>query len=274
MNYLEFTFKLDQIEPYRDMLVYYLNELNFETHQETETGLLSYVQKTDYIEGTVAEIVSELGTKVEFDFKEIEQQNWNAVWEAAFDPVHVTNDCVICAPFHNIPDKPYKIVLSPKMAFGTGHHATTYLMSKQLLEENLVDQKVLDMGCGTSVLAILAEKLGASPIEAIDIDEWAYHNSLENLELNQCSKIKVEQGDASLLRNRLYNLILANINKNILLQDMQQYANCLKPQGVILFSGFYQADIDDIVDRGEKFGLSFVTHYLKDDWAMVKMIKL
>ncbi len=274
MNYLEFTFKLDQIEPYRDMLIYYLNELNFETHQEVEDGLVSYIQKSDHQEGAVENVLSSLGTKVDVSFKEIEQQNWNAVWEAAFDPVYVTEDCIICAPFHNIPDKPYKIVLSPKMAFGTGHHATTYLMSKQLLNEDIKGQLILDMGCGTSVLAILAEKLEASSIDAIDIDEWAYHNSIENLTLNNCSKIKVEKGDATLLRNRLYNLILANINKNILLQDMEQYASCLKPDGVILFSGFYEPDITDVVAAGEKFGLSFVSQDLKDDWAMVKMIKL
>lgn len=273
MNYLEFKFSIPVIEPYRDMLLYYLNELGFETHQETPEGLISYILVNDFNEEALEEVISDLGQKIKYSYKEIEQQNWNKVWEASFDPVWISDDCVICAPFHDVKDAEYKIILSPKMAFGTGHHPTTFLITQQLLEENVEGLDVLDMGCGTSVLGIMASMRGAASVDGIDIDEWSQTNSEENLALNNIENMQVELGDVTLLDGRTYNVILANINKNVLLSDMPEYEKVLTEGGFILFSGFYENDIESIVDRGEELGLTFVESKVRKEWAMVKMKK-
>jgi ribosomal protein L11 methyltransferase len=159
------------------------------------------------------------------------------------------------------------------MSFGTGHHATTHMMIQHILKDDFIGKKVLDMGCGTAVLAILAEMRGAEPLDAIDIDEWCYLNSIENAERNNCTKITVEQGDASLLSNRKYDIIIANINRNILLNDMKTYTNCLSKDGVIYLSGFYEEDLDLIKSECTNQGLTYVNHYVKDQWVAAKFIK-
>lgn len=273
MNYLEFKFNIEVIEPFRDMLLYHLNELEFETHEETDYGLCSYILKDKLDKDELEEVINAIGTAITYQYQEIEQKNWNAVWEEAFDPVYVTDECVICAPFHKIEDLKYKVLVNPKMAFGTGHHATTYLMSRAILKESFEGSSVLDMGCGTSVLAILCSKMGAEKISAIDIDEWAFNNSFENCKLNDINNIEIEQGGAELLQGRLYNVILANINKNVLIADMKAYSNALLPGGFILFSGFYESDLEDVKTRGEEFGLSFDYYRVHNNWTMLKMTK-
>jgi ribosomal protein L11 methyltransferase len=203
----------------------------------------------------------------------IEQTNWNSEWEKNFNPIQVDNLVSIRAPFHENPNLKYDIVIEPKMSFGTGHHETTHMMVQHLLDLDLTNKKVLDMGCGTGILAIFAEMKGANPIDAIDIDNWCYQNSVENVERNNCSNIDVYEGDASLLINKKYDVIIANINRNILLNDMQVYMNCLSDNGTLLLSGFYQEDITIIDAEVSKYQFKIDKIIERNNWVALKYQK-
>lgn len=205
--------------------------------------------------------------------KEIEQVNWNSEWEKNFKPIQVEDKVSIRAPFHPKTDLPYEIVIEPKMSFGTGHHETTYAMLQQLLNLELVNKSVLDMGCGTGILAIFAEMKGAKPIDAIDIDAWCYENSLENIKRNNCSNISVYKGDASLLANKKYDVIIANINRNILLNDIGTYSQSLNEKGILLLSGFYKEDIQTIDEEALKYSLKKEIVLEKNKWVSIKYLK-
>ncbi|MFZ2430709.1 MAG: 50S ribosomal protein L11 methyltransferase, partial [Lutibacter sp.] len=208
-----------------------------------------------------------------YEMQEIEQTNWNIEWEKNFNPIQVDGLVSIRAPFHENPNLKYDIVIEPKMSFGTGHHETTHMMIQHLLDLGVAGKKVLDMGCGTGILAIFAEMKGAKPIDAIDIDNWCYQNSLENVERNNCKHISVYEGDASLLKNKKYDVIIANINRNILLNDMNTYASCLDENGVILLSGFYKEDIPVIDAEVSKYGLKLDKQIERNNWVALKYVK-
>src|SRR5690606_39241473 len=243
--YLEYIFKVDPVQPATDILIAELGYAGFESFVENEDGVTAYIQKGEWNAHILndVQIVNNEEFKISFSVKEIEQVNWNAEWEKNFNPIEVDNICTVRAPFHAKPDTKYDIVIEPKMSFGTGHHETTHMMIQHLLKLDMKDRKVLDMGCGTGILAILAEKMGARPIDAIDIDNWCYENSIENVERNNCKHITVYEGDVSLIRDRKYDVIIANINRNILLEDIPHYSKSLNKDGVLLLSGFYKDDI-------------------------------
>jgi ribosomal protein L11 methyltransferase len=203
----------------------------------------------------------------------IEQVNWNEEWEKNFNPIDVDGIVSIRAPFHQNPHLKYDIVIEPKMSFGTGHHETTHMMIQHLLEVDLKDKKVLDMGSGTGILAIFAEMRGAKPVDAIDIDEWCFENSIENVERNNCENISIYQGDVELLKEKNYDLIIANINRNVLLADMAQYAKCLNFKGILLLSGFYIEDIQVLKEETIKYGLEIIAQKERNNWASLKLIK-
>ena len=210
-----------------------------------------------------------------YTFKEIKPINWNQAWESNYDPIEIDKSCVVRASFHKEYNYPYEIIINPKMSFGTGHHQTTYLMIKYILEEELKGKNILDMGCGTSVLAILAEKKGAKKIDAFDIDPWCCENSLENIEINNCNQISVKQGGKELITAvNFYDLIIANINRNILLDQIQSYANALKNKGILLLSGFYKKDINPISEKCVSFGLKLIETKEKENWIALKILKL
>ncbi len=275
MNYIKISFELDPILPAREILYAELGELPFESFEETSNGLDAYIQAPDFSEEMLSDLIiksipnQRIVTKTEV----IEQQNWNAVWESNFEPIIVNEKCVIRAPFHTSTDVEYDIIISPQMSFGTGHHETTFLISNELFKIDLKNKSVLDMGCGTGVLAIIANKLGANPIEAIDIEEWAYENTLDNNKLNKVEEMLVSHGDARLLSNKSFDVILANINRNILLNDMNTYSKCLNNGGLILFSGFYETDIPQIKEAAEQSGLVFVKKEVKNNWTMAQFKK-
>ena len=204
----------------------------------------------------------------------IHPENWNAKWEESYEPVIVNDQCLIKAPFHTqTPARKYEILIEPQMSFGTGHHATTSLMMDALSKENVYQQKVLDMGCGTAVLAVLASKMGASDIVAIDNDEWAVKNSLHNLQLNQINNVQVFRGEADKLDEwGHFDIILANINRNILLQDIPVYVNHLKNEGLLLISGIYQSDLPVIEKRANEYGLQLLQTQIQNSWVMAKFI--
>ena len=237
MNYIGCFFKIDSgsldTQTAVDIIVAELGQVGFESFTENPDGLEAYIQKRDWSASLLDDIQILQSEEVTFsyDVKEIEQVNWNEEWEKNFKPIVVANEVSIRAPFHRNPGRKYDIVIEPKMSFGTGHHETTHLMIQHLMDLNLQGKKVLDMGCGTGILAIFAEMKGAATVDAIDIDNWCYENSLENIERNNCKTISVFEGDASLLKPAAYDLIIANINRNILLKDMPVYTESLKENG-------------------------------------------
>jgi ribosomal protein L11 methyltransferase len=258
-----------------EILIAELGEKPFESFVETETGIVAYIQKELHTENVLDDIY--ILTSPEFTIshhiEEIDQVNWNEEWEKNFEPIDVDGKCHVRAPFHPKTAAEFDIVIEPKMSFGTGHHETTHMMIQHLLEMDVTNLKTLDMGCGTAILAILAEMKGAKPIDAIDIDNWCYLNSIENAERNNCSEISVYEGDASLLKDKNYDLIIANINRNILLNDMQTYIDCLNPNGILLLSGFYNEDIPFINASCTEKGLTYIKKFERNNWVSLKYKK-
>ncbi len=278
MNYIELVciISADNTQEITDILIAELNEIGYESYDETDDGLNAYILEKFFDLNKVKQLqVNQIpDTKIEYSFEIIKTQNWNEVWEKNFEPIIVEHQCLIRAPFHkDTPDTTYKIVIEPKMSFGTGHHETTYLMLKTMLELDFQDKVVLDMGCGTGVLAILASLKGAKEITAIDIDEWAYHNTLENIEKNNCSNIKVFQGDASLLQNQEFNIIIANINRNILMDDIRHYSKVLQKGGTLLLSGLYDKDLPMIKNEARENNIEYISHYEKHNWIAAQFYK-
>jgi len=275
INYIGYAFTVTPLQSGTEILIAQLGYAGFESFVENEDGVTAYIQEGDW-NSTILEDIQILNSdEFEISYVEevIEQTNWNSEWEKNFNPIQVDDLVSIRAPFHENPNLKYDIVIEPKMSFGTGHHETTHMMVQQLLDLDLTDKKVLDMGCGTGILAIFAEMKGANPIDAIDIDNWCYLNSIENVERNNCSNINVFEGDASLLINKKYDVIIANINRNILLNDMQTYMDCLNDKGVILFSGFYQEDIPIIDAEVSKYGVKIDKIIERNNWVSLKYSK-
>ncbi|MFC4268420.1 50S ribosomal protein L11 methyltransferase [Polaribacter marinivivus] len=273
--YIEYQFKINPKEPATEILIAELGNLNFESFVETEEGLTAYIQKEDWHTNILDEvfILQSKEFNIVAEYSEIAQTNWNAEWEKNFNPIIVDDLVSIRAPFHNNPNVKYDIVIEPKMSFGTGHHETTHMMVQHLLQLKLENKKVLDIGCGTGILAIFAEMKGAKPIDAIDIDNWCYLNSIENAERNNCNSISVYEGDASLLNNKNYDVIIANINRNILLIDIKIYANCLSSGGILLLSGFYKEDFRIINKEAENQNLKLNGELTKNNWMSLKFVK-
>jgi ribosomal protein L11 methyltransferase len=272
--YIGYEFKVKPIEPGVEILVAELGYAGFESFVETEDGVSAYIQKNDWYE-TVLEDIDILNSsefEIDYTFSEIEPVNWNEEWEKNFNPIIVDGICSVRAPFHEKPETTFDIIIEPKMSFGTGHHETTHMMIQHLLKTDFTNKSVLDMGCGTGVLAILAEMKGAKPIDAIDYDNWCYLNSLENVERNNCTNITVIEGDASALKGKSYDVIIANINRNILLNDMQAYVESLNKDGILFLSGFYNDDIPAIQAECEKHKLKFEEKMERNKWVSLKFL--
>ena len=272
--YLGFHFKVEPKELGSEILVAELGELPFESFIESDFGVVAYIQKQFWNENILDDlhILSSPEFVVSYTIEEIEQVNWNEEWEKNFEAIEVDGICHVRAPFHPKTDAKFDIIIEPKMSFGTGHHETTHMMIQHLLETDVAGKKTLDMGCGTAILAILAEMKGAKPIDAIDIDNWCYLNSIENVERNNCSQITVYEGDAALLDGKKYDLIIANINRNILLNDMQSYVDCLNKTGILLLSGFYNEDIPFIDASCTEKGLTYVKKFERNNWVSLKYV--
>ncbi len=278
MDYLELNITLTPREPWAEIITAQLAELGCDSFVETENGVQAYgpknlvqldeVRTLDLIQNNID------GVQCEMILNEIPEQNWNAVWEADFEPVFVEDKFAILAPFHDKSlEKELTIYIEPKMSFGTGHHQTTWMMAKSLLDKGEMPDDILDMGSGTGVLAILAEKLGGKNILAIDIEDWAYENALDNIERNLCTEITAKLGDVDLIQGQRFNLILANINKNILKAHMESYSNAMNIGATLFLSGFFTSDVDELVSHAEQFNLRYVNHIFKENWACVELIK-
>jgi ribosomal protein L11 methyltransferase len=279
MDYIEVKI---EIKPFNilvnDVLAAQLAEIGFESFSECENGLLAYIPAKTYDEDRLkAEIPGEMfGSSLNFSGKNIPDQNWNEEWEKHyFKPIVIGEDCVIHSSFHtNVPKAAYDILIDPKMAFGTGHHETTSLMIGELLKIDVQGKSFLDMGCGTAVLAILASMKGAVDILGIDIDEWAINNALENIRLNNTSEIDIQLGGAELLEKAPdFDIIFANINRNILLADMHAYVRKMGKGSLLFMSGFYESDIPVIRGKAESFGLTYLGFVTKNNWVAVHFEK-
>jgi ribosomal protein L11 methyltransferase len=272
--YIEYNFKIIPLQPASDILIAELGEAGFESFVEESEGVLAYIQKTDWSDTILedVEILKHSGFKITHQYKEIIQENWNATWESNFKPIQVANSCVVRAPFHEKPNVAFDIIIEPKMSFGTGHHETTHMMLQHILAHDFKGTSVLDMGCGTGVLAILAAKKGANTIDAIDIDNWCFQNSLENVARNKCEYINVYEGDVNLLADRKYDVIIANINRNILLADIPLYAKSLNENGVLFLSGFYAKDVQIITEKCLEVALKFEKKLEKNNWVALKYV--
>ena len=279
MKYFEVTFTTTPCnETVNDVVSALAGEIGFESFVEWENGVQAYVQQSLFDEEALEEMVANFplpDTQITYTVQEVEDKDWNEEWEKNFfQPIVIGDRCCIHSTFHkDTPQTEYEILINPQMAFGTGHHETTSSIINELLDADLKGKSVLDMGCGTSILAILASMRGADPITAIDIDDWCVNNSRDNIELNGISNITVELGDANLLKGREpFDVIIANINRNILLADMAQYAACMHSGSELYMSGFYVQDIPAIQEKAESLGMEFIHHREKNNWAAVKFV--
>jgi len=274
MEYIEIKCHYPNDFPGEDLLPALLGEIGFESFMETEDGVNAYIASANFSEKALDKLLSSLPKKVRYEKTVIPDQNWNAVWESNFAPVLVAENCLVRAPFHEPQNGiAFDLIIEPRMAFGTAHHETTLQMLQLLLEEDVTGKTVLDMGCGTGVIAILAEKKGAAAVTAIDNDEWAYNNTCDNLKINNTTAVKAVLGDASALGDEHYDIIFANINRNILLRDMKYYCNVLNHNGIIFFSGFYTEDVEAIRSEADKYGLQQESLSVKNNWTAAKFRK-
>jgi len=284
MNYYELTFTYTlqssiESETINDILAAELGEISFESFVVNSDGLIAYIRKEDYKEDSLNMKLKSFpipNIDFKFEIKEVIGKDWNEEWEKNyFKPIRIEKDCIIRASFHeDEPGYTYTIIIDPKMAFGTGNHETTYLMISEMLKLDLQGKEFLDMGCGTAVLAILAALKGAKRIVGIDIDEWAYKNALENIRLNNTESIEIALGGAERIADYPpFDIIFANINRNILLNDIRFYVDNLRVNGLLFMSGFYEQDIPVIQAECEKNNLTFLSYEKKNDWVVVKVKK-
>jgi ribosomal protein L11 methyltransferase len=272
--YIGYNFEVEPLDPGNEILIAELGYAGFESFVENEKGITAYIQKDEW-NALILEDIHILNSdefKISYEFNEIEQTNWNEEWEKNFNPIEVDDLVTVRAPFHEKTNTKYDLIIEPKMSFGTGHHETTHMMIHHILKNDFIGKSVLDMGCGTGVLAILAEKVGAAQLDAIDIDNWCYLNSLENVERNNCRNISVFEGDVKLLDGKNYDTIIANINRNILLADISEYAKCLNKSGSLFLSGFYKEDIPLIEAECNKHMLKLNKTLERGRWVSLKFI--
>ena len=274
MKYVEVSFSIIPFEPWNEIIIANLSILPYESFMEEGEYLKAYIQEQDFDPSDLTDLVLKLKTNkgviINYEYKNIEQQNWNHVWESHFEPVSINDQLHILAPFH--PKDKYQgliIEIEPKMSFGTGHHQTTFLMCEEITSLSLDGKKVLDMGSGTGVLAILAEKCGAKEILAIDIESWSVENCEENTKRNKCSKIISKLGDIIDINGQHFDVIIANINKNVLLSHLPSYSKCINANGILLLSGFFETDAEDLISAAFKENLVLKSKKIKDGWAML-----
>jgi ribosomal protein L11 methyltransferase len=256
---------------YVEILMAEIAEAGFDTFMEIEAGFEAYVEGDEFDNDLLNQLKEKYNqvNPLQFSLAQIPKQNWNEEWEKNVEPIIVDDRCLVRAAFHNIEKKyPYEIIITPKMSFGTGHHQTTHLMISRQMKMDHQNKRVMDAGCGTAILSIMASKLGAKEVEAFDIDEWSATNGVENAENNQCSNIHLQLGTIEEVKlSGKFDIILANINKNILLAEMDQYASYLEPGGLLLLSGFYTQDIDDLNKEAAKYNLNEVVRDERENWA-------
>ncbi|MCX2575232.1 50S ribosomal protein L11 methyltransferase [Pedobacter sandarakinus] len=278
MQYIKAIFKFKGIEEYQqDLLISDLADLGFDTFEDSEDGFTAFVIKDHFQEAEMKALLESYANDFEsvYHLKEVADENWNAEWEKNFSPLIIDDVCYVRATFHQPqPTFPYEIIIDPKMSFGTGHHQTTTMMMQYILSADIKDKTVLDMGCGTAILAILAAKLGAAYLVAIDYDDVCYQSTIENAALNQVTNLKALCGSKEVIPDEEYDIIFANINRNILLDQIHRYAAVLKPTGRIFFSGFYlEPDLAMITAACAEYGIRYIDHKQNGEWVAAQFEK-
>ena len=273
-NYLEFNFNISPLQPWNEILMAELIEIGFDSFTEEHEGILAYIQKDLFDDKQLQEInmFSNEAVEISYTYQEMPNINWNEEWEKNFEPINVEDQVSIRAEFHSNQNLPHEIIIQPKMSFGTGHHATTYLMIQQMLDMDFENKTVLDMGCGTSVLAIFAKQKGAGKTVAIDIDEWSVENSKENAERNNVD-LDISQGTADNLGAENFDIILANINRNILISDIPTYVSVLTDGGQLLLSGLCFFDVADILEVCMEQKLTLKRELQREEWVSLLLEK-
>lgn len=274
MDYIEIQFVLKERVPIIDIFIQEIADLGFDAFQENLNILSSFIPSNNYNEKKLQEIIDNYSSFI-ISFKAIDHpfKNWNKKWESSFNPILINENCQIRASFHQPSDKKYDIIINPEMSFGTGHHETTRLMAKDLFKHDLKNKTILDFGSGTAILSILSEKLGAKEVDAVEIDKNANQNANQNLATNNCKVIKIIDGDGDSIPNKKYDYLLVNINRNTIIQEFTNFLEVMKKNSTILFSGFFESDIDYIKDLSIKSGLKILYSDLENQWALLVMTK-
>lgn len=277
MNYIELNIAIEPKEPWTEILIAQLAEINFESFTENEGQLQAYIQEQQLIHEefeTAIAFLKENSVSVVYSSKKIEEENWNATWEADFQPVLIEDKLIIRAPFHEKQDGfKEEVIIQPQMSFGTGHHQTTWLLANILSEKDFSNLNVLDSGTGTGVLAILALKKGAAKVIGTDIEQGAVENAIENIVRNNLKGGDIRLGDIDCVTEKNFDVIIANINKNVLKAHLPHYSKRVKAQGEVYLSGFFTTDIEELVVAAKEVGFTLDSSYSKDEWAVLKFIK-
>ena len=275
LTYVEYRFSISPKNPWEEILLAELQELPFESFLSTEKGLNAYVPASLHQENFIESIalLKRKEVQIKIAVSTISPKNWNAIWESEFHPIFIGDDCVVRADFHDKQHKKFELIVNPKMSFGTGHHPTTHMMLEFVLEELLDNKRVLDMGCGTGVLGILASKKGASTVDAIDYDPWCVDNTIENATANLCKNINAIQGETLDEEQPIYDFIFANINRNVLTEHIPSYSKALKPEGALFLSGFYHGDIKLMESSCQKENLTLIASKERETWCALKFAK-
>lgn len=276
MNYVEVTLEVNPKEIGAEVLVAAMSEQGFESFVDTQNGFSAYISEQTYSDSLFKELISDYSGlfNISYSINTIPHQNWNKVWEESFEPIDIDGECYIRAPFHAAQNQyRYQIIIEPKMSFGTGHHETTRLMIKKMMEIELKNKSLLDMGCGTGVLAILASKMGANTISAVDIEDWSIENTRENMQRNEVANIDAKKGDVNVILEKTFFNILANINKNVLMADIPNYAAMLESGGNLILSGFFDTNIEELKQKAESNNLTFVNSLSENNWALLHFNK-
>lgn len=282
MEYIQVTFRTDMLEDFvKDIIPAFLGEIGFDSFEENNRGVIAYCQKNvfslDDMKNVIASLPIDNWELITYRIDTIQDNNWNSVWEqTGFQPIEISDNCIIRPKDSNFSkDYKYNIILNPTQSFGSGYHETTRMMLNYLMELSITDNNVLDMGTGTAILAIMASMRDANNVTAIDIDEWSQRNAEENIKLNNLNNISVKLGDASILKtlNKSFDLVLANINRNILINDMEHYCSVMKSGATILFSGFYSEDLIKIQEKGNSLNLTFIDNKEDNNWIAARFIK-
>ena len=276
MQYTEVDIKIREVDPFTEIIIAKLNLIDYETFYENENGVKCYIKSQNFNKEKLLEVLDEVSTKVslEYYFNEIPQKNWNEEWEKNFDPIEINSKCYVRSKFHQSNDAyDNEIIITPKMSFGTGHHETTFLMLNEMYNLNFKEKLILDVGCGTGILSILSSQKGAKKVVGIDTDEWAYQNSLENSDLNGIDNINFFRGDLNIVLDSKFNIILANINTNVILDEISKYYDLLLKNGDLLISGFLKEDLAKISKAANEVGFKLINKKNKDKWFMMHLSK-